>query len=189
MTPGEIAAVILAFVVAVLVALLLRRRRSAGIAPTAHRILFPFVGSQVSQRALDATLRLARAEQAVLVPAYLTSVPLDLPMTAATPGAALAAMPVLEAIEHRAADQHIPVDARIVRGRTVRHALREAIAQERFDRIVVPVATAETDGLAPEDAAWLLEKGPCEILVLRPGKATEPVAVSGDATGSPAAPR
>ncbi len=165
---------ILTAVVLVLGWLLVRRRRAAELHPTAHRILFPFLGSAVSRRALDATLRLARAEDAVLVPVYLAQVPLDLPLTAATPGAALAAMPVFEAIETRAADQGIAVDSRIERGRTVRHALRQAIAHERFDRIVVAVATDETDGLAPEDVAWLLERDDCEILVLRPARRETP---------------
>ncbi|MBJ7522161.1 MAG: hypothetical protein JHC84_20840 [Solirubrobacteraceae bacterium] len=30
------------------------------------------------------------------------------------------------------------------------------------------MATPETDGLDPEDVAWLLEREACEILVLRP---------------------
>lgn len=165
---------ILTGVVVVLVWLLVRRRRAAELHPTAHRILFPFLGAAVSRRALDATLRLARAEDAVLVPVYLAQVPLDLPLTAATPGAALAALPVFEAIESRAAAQQIAVDSRIERGRTVRHALRQAIAHERFDRIVVAVATDETDGLAPEDVAWLLERDDCELLVLRPARAETP---------------
>lgn len=178
MSPLELIAIPLAIAVGVLGVLLVRRRRAAELDPAAHRILFPFVGSAVSLRALDATLRLARAEDAVLVPAYLAPVPMDLPLTAAIPGAALAAMPVFEAIERRAATQGIAVDTRIERGRTVRHALREAIANERFDRIVVAVATPQTDGLAPEDVAWLLERDACEILVLRPGAATRPVPVA-----------
>ncbi|MBJ7328892.1 MAG: universal stress protein [Solirubrobacteraceae bacterium] len=170
MSPLEILSIPLGIAVVVLAVMLIRRREAAQLDPAAHRILFPFVGTAVSQRALDATLRLARAEGAVLVPTYLVPVPLDLPLTAAMPGQALTVMPVLEAIERRAATQHIAVDARIERGRTVRHALREAIAQERFDRIVVPVRTGDTDGLSPEDVAWLLDRATCEVLVLRPAR-------------------
>ena len=62
----------------------------------------------------------------------------------------------------------VPVDGRIGRGRTVRHALRELLADERYDRIVVAAATAHTDGLSAADVAWLLEHAPGEVAVLRP---------------------
>jgi len=57
------------------------------------------------------------------------------------------AMPLLEAIERRATRLEVPVDSRIERGRTPRHALAQLIEHERFDRIVVPAQTSRTDGL------------------------------------------
>ena len=45
--------------------------------PAATRILFPFVGESLSTPAFDAALRIARAEGATLVPAYLAIVPLS----------------------------------------------------------------------------------------------------------------
>jgi hypothetical protein len=78
------------------------------------------------------------------------------------------AFSVFEAIEQRAARAGVRTDARIERGRTVRHALASAIEQERYDRIVVPAATRRTDGFAAEDVAWLLRRAPGEVLVLRP---------------------
>jgi hypothetical protein len=45
----------------------------------ARRILFPFVAAGLSQSALDPALRLARAENATLVPAFLARVPMQLP--------------------------------------------------------------------------------------------------------------
>jgi hypothetical protein len=78
-------------------------------------------------------------------------------------------MPLLEAIEHRATHEGVAVDARIERGRTYRHALRELLIHEHQDRIVIAADTAGADGFDAADIAWLLEHAPGEILVLRPG--------------------
>lgn len=53
----------------VAVALLIRQRirRGRPLQPAPRRILFPFIGSNLSQPALDAALRLCRAEDATLV--------------------------------------------------------------------------------------------------------------------------
>ena len=83
----------------------------------------------LSPRALDAALRLARAESATLVPVFLARVPLHLPLDAPLPRQSGVALPLQEAIEQRAAQFGVPVDARIERGRTYRHALRQTIAQ------------------------------------------------------------
>jgi len=144
----------------------LRRRRE----PTTRRILFPFVGHALSQPALDATLRLARSQGATLVPAFLAEVPMALPLAASLPRQCAEAMPLLEAIEHRALAQGVPVDARIERGRTYRHAMRELLAHEDYDRIVVAADTNGTDGFGAADVAWLLEHAEGEILVLRPDR-------------------
>jgi|GEM_PF-626185 len=144
---------------------LARRRR---LAPSSTRILFPFIGRALSQPVLDATLRIARAESATLVPAYLARVPMHLPLTAPLPRQCGEAMPLLEAIERRATHEGVAVDARIERGRTYRHALRELLTHEHQDRIVVAADTSGTDGFDATDIAWLLQHAPGEILVLRP---------------------
>jgi len=144
------------------------RRRSSDAQPTGRRILFPYVGAQLSISALDAALRIARIEEATLVPAYLAPVPMALPLQAPIPRSCDAAFELQEAIEQRAAAAHVPVDGRIGRGRTVRHALRQLLAEERYDRIVVAAATAHTDGLVAGDVAWLLEHAPGEVAILRP---------------------
>jgi nucleotide-binding universal stress UspA family protein len=158
-------------VVATLVVLALRWRNPEQwphrITPPAGRILFPLLGDTVSQSALDATLRLARAEHATLVPAYLATVPLTMPLAAPLPTECERAMPLLDTIEQRAARLDVPVDSRIETGRSPRHALRQLLDHERFDRIVVPAATASSSGFGPEDIAWLLETAPGEIAVLR----------------------
>jgi hypothetical protein len=137
--------------------------------PASRRILFPFVGSALSQRALDASLRLARAEGATLMPVFLARVPLTLPLDAPLPRQAAICLRLQEAIEQRAAAFGVPVDARVERGRSYRHALRQTIATERFERIVMAAASDGGPGFGPDDVAWLLATAPGEIVVLRPG--------------------
>lgn len=136
--------------------------------PGAGRVLFPFVAQDLSPRALDAALRLARVDEAMLVPVFLAVVPLRLPLSAPLPRQSAIALPLQEAIEQRAVAFGVTVDARIERGRSHRHALRQTIADERFDRIVVAAAAAGCPGFGPDDVAWLLANAPGEIVVLRP---------------------
>jgi hypothetical protein len=157
----------------------------------AERILFPFVGGALSERALEACLRLAVAEHAALVPAYLVSVPMALHLNAPLPSACGSAFELLEAIEQRAAAVGVPVDGRIGRGRNLRHAMRELMANERFDRIVVP---AGDEGFAADDVGWLLDHAEVEVIVLQPeryrsGRSgyTSSMVVSGSNGASPAA--
>jgi nucleotide-binding universal stress UspA family protein len=165
---------LLAAAVAWLVWLGWRRRARPGGGPIARpegvnrRILFPFAASDLSRRALDAALRLARAEDAVLVPVFLARVPLHLPLDAPLPRQSGVAIGLQEAIEQRATLFGVPVDARIERGRDYRHAMRQTIAHERFERIVIAAADSDRHGFGPEDVAWLLATAPGEIIVLRP---------------------
>lgn len=134
-----------------------------------HQILLPFTGIEISRRAVDAAVRLARAEEATLMPAYLAAVPKQLPLDCSIPAEAAKAMPMLEAIEQRATAQGVEVDSRIERGRSYRHALARLLDRETFDRVVVP-ATAEVGaGFSGDDLVWLLGKAPAEVLILRPG--------------------
>jgi hypothetical protein len=149
-----------------------RQRRPSRIPVTGtRRILFPFVADALSPRALDAALRLASAEEAVLVPVFLATVGLHLPLDTPLPRQSGVALPLQEAIEHRATAFGIAVDARIERGRNYRHALRQTIDHERFDRIVIAAAThGGGAGFGPDDVAWLLDNAPGEIVVLRPAE-------------------
>lgn len=85
-----------------------------------------------------------------------------------------AALPMLELIEQLATRAGVPVDSRIERGRTPRHALTALLDNEGYDTLVVPAKTSATDGFDPTDIAWLLENAPGEVLVLRPEPATAP---------------
>ena len=164
-------------VVLLVVALLLstievRRRRSAAgqrVPPTSTgRILFPFVSQALSKRALNAAFRLAAAEQATVIPVCLTRVPLSLPLDTPIPRQLAIALPVQEAIEHHAASRGIRIDSRIERGRTYRHALKQAVENEQYDRIVIAAANQYQPGFGADDIAWLLTHAPGEIVVLRP---------------------
>jgi hypothetical protein len=149
-----------------------RRNRALRRREPVRRIVFPFTGEGLSEPALVAALRLARAENATLMPVYLALVPLRLAVDVPLQADADVALSLLEAIEQRAARAHVPVDARIERGRTVRHALRELIDHERFERMVVAAgAGGAEDGFSPEDVAWLLAHVPAELIALRPVRA------------------
>ena len=147
-----------------------RRRGGSEPRPSRTKILFPFVGHELSERALQATLRLAWAEQATVVPAYLATVPMPLPLDVPVGKACEEAFSVFEAIEQRAAKVGVPVDGRIARGRNVRHALRMLMAEvPGATRIVVAAATnGSRDGFSVDDVAWLLRNAPREVVVVRP---------------------
>ncbi len=158
-----------------------RRRRSRALGGRARvrRIAFPFTGEGLSEPALAAALRLAHAEGATLMPVYLALVPMRLAVDVPLRSECDVALPMLEAIEQRAARAEVPVDSRIERGRTVRHALRELIAHERFDRMVVAAgADSSGEGFTPEAVAWLLSNVPGEVIVLRPADAAADAAAA-----------
>jgi nucleotide-binding universal stress UspA family protein len=118
---------------------------------------------------LDAALRIARAEEAVLVPAYLLVVPLEFSLDAPVQHEELRrAMPILEAVELAARRARVPVDARIERGRSSIDALSRLWQVEDFDRVVIPAPAPGRTGFSGKDLSWMLAHGPGEILVLRP---------------------
>ena len=152
-------------------AIVMHRRRREVEPPAARaKILFPFVGTELSERALQATIRLAWAEGAVVVPGYLATVPQALPLDVPVGRSCDEAFSVFEAIEQRAARVGVQVDGRIARGRNVRHALRQLIADvPSATRIVVAAASGDRhDGFTVDDIAWLLRNAPGEVLVVRP---------------------
>jgi nucleotide-binding universal stress UspA family protein len=183
MSPIEIAAAVVIALAAGLAGWLLagRGRRSRSKLPHGtRRILVPFTGSSISRRAFDASVRLARAEDATIMPAYLVVVPRHLPLDAPLPARCLTAMPLLEAIEQRATALDVKVDTRIVRGRTYRDALRRLLDEEHVDRVIVSATTNARVGLSSDDLEWLLEKVPAEVLILRPDR-EDHRAVTGEA--------
>jgi len=170
MTPVEIVAVAIAGASLVGVGVLLWRQRRGPLAQSARRILFPISGSELSRDALDAALRLANAEHAILVPAYLAAVPLALPLDSSIPRQCETAIPLLETIEQRAARARVEVDSRIESGRNTRHALTRLLDEERYDRIVAVAAADGSDGFGSDDIRWLIDNARGELVILRPAK-------------------
>ena len=135
-----------------------RAKRAPRLPRGTRRILLPFTGMSISRRSFDAAVRLARAEDATIMPAYLARVPRTLPLDAPLPGQCLQAMPLLEAIEQRASTQGVAVDTRIIRGRTYRDALSRMLDEEPVDRVIVSATSNGHKGLSAEDLEWMLEK-------------------------------
>lgn len=135
-----------------------------------RRILLPFTELGISRRAFEAAVRLARAENATIMPAFLARVPRQLPLDSPLPVQCGNGMPLLEAIEQRASSQGIAVDARVARGRTYRDALRRLLQEEQVDRVIVSATDSPNAGLSADDLEWLLERVPAEILILRPAR-------------------
>jgi len=157
-----------ALAVALAVSLLRTRPpKRLAVPKTARRILVPFSGS-LDQTVLDAAIRIARAEDAVLVPAYLLIVPLQYGEDSPLRDQVKVAVPLLEAVEHAALRAGVPVDARIEKGRTLTHALSRLWEVEPFDRIVAPAPADGRGGFTEKELAWLLLHAPTETLVLKP---------------------
>jgi nucleotide-binding universal stress UspA family protein len=144
------------------------RRRPVQLPRGTRRILLPFTGMSISRRAFDAAVRLARVEEATIMPAYLARVPRHLALDAPLPITCLQAMPLLEAIEQRASAQGVSVDPRIIRGRTYRDALQRMLDSEPVDRVIVSATANSRKSLSADDLEWMLDKVPAEVLILRP---------------------
>jgi predicted MFS family arabinose efflux permease len=142
-----------------------REEFNAGpVGPSKRRILFPIAGSGMSRHALDAALRIARRERATLVPAYLSVVPMQLPLDQPLSRDLGIAAPMLEAVEQKASQGGVPLDPRVEVGRTYRHALERLYEVEHFDRTVMDAG----HGFGADDIDWLLERAPGEVVVVRP---------------------
>jgi len=179
MTVALIVALAAVAVALAAVALAVRLRRPALARRGVERVLIPFTGGALDPTVLAAGIRIARAEEATLVPAYLIVVPLEQPQDAAMQQEVGNAMPLLEAVEHAALRAGVPVDARIETGRSAVHALKRLWESEHFDRIVVPAPAGRRPGFTPRDLAWMLTHAPSETLILRPG----PAAAGGNGDG------
>jgi hypothetical protein len=162
--------IVLGFAAVVGVALWALRGRLRKIVakPGAPRILVPFSGT-LDPVVLDAAIRITKAQEGVLVAAYLLVVPLQYPEDSARTEEVAVALPLLEAVEHAASRAGVPVDARIEKGRSATHALRRLWEVEHFDRIVAPAASGNGHtGFSVKELSWILAHAPSETIVLRP---------------------
>ena len=137
-------------------------------APSSKRVLVPFTGGELDPVVLAAAIRVAHAEEATLVPAYLIVTPLEYRLEAPMQRQVAVAMPLLEAVEHAAARAGISVDARVETGRTPTHALQRLWEAEHFDRIVAPAPARRGPGFTPKELQWILMNAPSETAILRP---------------------
>jgi hypothetical protein len=163
--------------VALAMALVYRSRppRQLRVPRDARRILVPFTGGTLDPTVLSAAIRIARADDAVLVPAYLLLVPLEYSDDSPLAKEIAVAMPLLEAVETAVLRCGVPVDARIERGRTPTHALGRLWEVEQFDRVIAPAPVqrsgGKSGGFSPKDLTWILAHAPAETLVLKPSPA------------------
>jgi hypothetical protein len=134
----------------------------------ARRILVPFTGGTLDPTVLDAAIRLAHAENATLVPAYLLLVPLRYAEDSPLRDEVAVALPLLEAVEHAGLRAGVPVDARIEKGRSPTHALSRLWDEEHFDRILAPAPNGRSGGFTSRDVTWILAHAPSETIVLKP---------------------
>ena len=121
-----------------------------------RRILVPFAGQAISRRAFEAAVRLAKVDNATIMPVFLARVPRHLPLDVPVSKQCDVGMPLLEAIEQKARAQGVEVDARVSRGRSYRDALQRLLNTEDFDRIIVSAtdnARARPERRGPEVAA------------------------------------
>jgi hypothetical protein len=177
-------AIALAVVVVVLAGALAYRSRPPKTlrpGPGARRILLPFTGDSLDSTVLAAAIRIARAEGATLVPAYLLVVPLQYSEDSPLSHEVGVAMLLLEAVEHAALKAGVPVDARIEKGRSATDALRRLWDVEEFDRVIAPAPPLAHDGrhntgFTPQDLTWILTRAPFETVVLKPAPETADVA-------------
>lgn len=144
----------------------LRRRPPRHSGP--RRILVPFTGGHLDPVVLDAAIRIARSDDATLVPAYLIVTPLEYALDTPLQRQVAVAMPLLEAVEHASLRAGLAVDARVETGRTPTHALQRLWEAERFDRIVAPAPIGGSHGFTPKELQWILVHAPAETVILRP---------------------
>ena len=139
-----------------------RARRRDAAAGSGRRILFPFIGSTVSRATLDATLRLARSQDATLVPAYLVIVP-----AAPVAGVSRAGARMRGGAAGARADRAARESARACR--STRASSAAAPTATRCRRCSSTSATtrwwcrrgrAPATASTPADVAWLLENAP-----------------------------
>ena len=120
---------------------------------------------------LDAAIRLAHAESATLVPAYLLLVPLRYPEDSPLRDEVALALPLLEAVEHAA----LRAGVRSMRGSrrggappTPSGGSGTRSASTGFSRLRRRGRTAVSAG---RDVSWILAHAPAETIVLKPSPA------------------
>ena len=158
-----------------------RAGRRCARASGGKRILVPFTGGALDPTVLAAAIRIARAEEATLVPAYLIVVPLEFsaeaPMRTAGRGRDAAAR---SGRARRAARWRS--GRRASRERPVRRSMRSSGSGTPSGSTASSCRrrSAGAPGFTPKDLAWMLTHAPSETLILRPDPVVEIAATSHD---------
>ena len=135
------------------------------------RIAFPFTGEGLSEPALAAALRLARAEGATLMPVYLALVPLRLEIDVPLRSQCEIAFALLKQSSSEPRRQRSRSTAD--RARADRPPRAAGADRARALRAMVVAGPDGTVGGFPEDVAWLLAHVPGELIALRPAAAVQ----------------
>ena len=133
-----------------------------------RRILLPFTGTAISRRALDAALRLARAEDATLMPAFLATraaprSPLDAPLPAPVRCRRCRCSRRSSSARARRASPSTRASAA---GAPTATRCSRLLDEEPVDRVIVSATANPRKGLSADDLEWLLEQ--------RPGRGPDP---------------
>ncbi len=161
-----------------------QRRGAEPSAGSDRRILFPFIGSTVSQATLEATLRLARAQQATLVPAYLVVDPAASGAGVAGTGARLRGGAAGDGADRaaRVASGGAGGLAHRARALAPARAGRRSSSARATTRSSCRRGRVRATASTPQTWRGLLENAPGEVLVLRPAEALREPRPSAEAT-------
>lgn len=147
-----------------------RRPVPTTIAPKGGRILLPFTGEKVPERALEVAADLARFRDATLVLFYVAIVPVTLNIEAELTREVERGFTALEEAERLARKAEVRTEIRLERERTARRGIIEMLKREPFDSVVIEMEPAGP-GLKLErqieDMTYLFQRIKEEIIIVR----------------------
>lgn len=147
-----------------------RRPLPAPIAPKGGRILLPFTGERVPERALEVAADLARFREATLVLFYVAIVPVTLNIEAELTREVERGFSALEEAERMVKKVDVHTEIRLERERTARRGIIEMLKREPFDSVVIEMEPAGP-GLKLEkqieDITYLFQRIKQEIIIVR----------------------
>ncbi len=147
-----------------------RRPVPLPVAPVGGRILLPFSGEKVPERAIEVAADLARFRDATLVLFYVAIVPVTLNIEAELTREVERGFSALEEAERLAKRVDVRTEIRLERERTARRGIIEMLKREPFDSVVIEMEPAGP-GLKLEkqieDITYLFQRIEKEIIIVR----------------------
>ena len=132
------------------------------------RILIPMKIGLIGEEVLGTAFRLAEEQSCEVHVLHVIRVPLDLPIDAEMIDAEEQAEASLAEAKLLAADQRIPIQVHIVRGRAIGEAIVHEAVDHDVDLIVVgsaPRWRRQSRFFSPT-VDYVLRKAPCEVMVI-----------------------